>query len=118
MRFVVSLERAWDAARFRRSEERPPSDFRIEAYLGHAGPDQVVVRGRVLDDPPPTEAVEGEGVRAAVRRTLSGFVTDELPGVPLRIRVGGATDRTPARSGCSPRRLTYRVEGSDVPACW
>ena len=40
---------------------RPP-DFRIEAYLGHGGPHGVVVRGRVLDDPPPTEAVEGEGV--------------------------------------------------------
>ena len=94
MRFVVGLERAWDAARLRRGDERPPSDFRIEAYLGHAGPDHVVVRGRVLDDPPPTEAVEGEGVRAAVLRTLSGFVTDELPGVPLRVRVGDASVTT------------------------
>ena len=54
----------------------------------------VVVRGRVLDDPPPTEAVDGEGVGAALRRTLAGFVTDELPGVPLRITVGDATAET------------------------
>jgi phosphatidate phosphatase APP1 len=45
----------------------------------------------VLDDPPPSDAVEGEGMAAAVRRTLRGFVTDELPGVPLRVRVAGAT---------------------------
>jgi phosphatidate phosphatase APP1 len=50
-----------------------------------------VVRGRVLDDPMPSEAVEGEGVRAALRRTVRGFLTDELPGVPLRISVAGAT---------------------------
>jgi phosphatidate phosphatase APP1 len=47
----------------------------------------VVVRGRVLDDPPPSEAVEGEGVGAAIRRTLRHFMTDEIPGVPLRISV-------------------------------
>ena len=39
-----------------------PADFRIEAYVGHGGAEGVVVRGRVLDDPVPTEAVEGEGV--------------------------------------------------------
>jgi phosphatidate phosphatase APP1 len=54
----------------------------------------VVVRGRVLDDPPPSEAVEGEGVVAAVRRTLRHFMTDELPGVPLRITVGGTVVET------------------------
>jgi len=44
----------------------------------------------VLDDPLPSAAVEGEGVGAAVRRTLRNFVTDELPGVPLRVGVAGA----------------------------
>jgi len=90
-RWVVSLERAWDAARLRRTVSRPPASFRIEPYIGHGGADGVVVRGRVLDDPPPSEAVEGEGVGAAVRRTLRGFVTDELPGVPLRVTVAGAS---------------------------
>lgn len=93
-RWVVSLESAWDRRRLRRAGSGPPKHFRIEPYLGHGGPAGVVVRGRVLDNPRATEAVEGEGVRAAVRRTLSHFVTDELPGVPLRVTVGGATGDT------------------------
>jgi phosphatidate phosphatase APP1 len=68
-----------------------PDHFRIEPYIGHGGAQGMVVRGRVLDDPPPSEAVEGEGVVAAVRRTLRNFLTDELPGVPLRVAVAGAT---------------------------
>jgi len=90
-RLVVDLERAWDAARLRRKGSGPPRDFRLDAYLGHGGPEGVVVRGRVLDDPPISEAVEGEGLGAAVRRSLRQFVTDELPGVPLRVTVGDAT---------------------------
>jgi phosphatidate phosphatase APP1 len=90
----VGLEQVWDAARLRRRGSRTPADFRIEAYVGHGGAAGVVVRGRVLDDPPPSEAVEGEGVVAAVRRTLRHFMTDELPGVPLRITVGGTVVET------------------------
>ncbi|HET7328958.1 MAG TPA: phosphatase domain-containing protein [Nocardioidaceae bacterium] len=90
-RWVVSLERAWDAARLRLAGSRPPAHFRIEPYVGHGGAEGVVVRGRVLDDPPSSEAVEGEGVGAAVRRTLRHFATDELPGVPLRVAVAGTT---------------------------
>jgi phosphatidate phosphatase APP1 len=93
-RWVVGLERAWDATRLRRAGTRPPAHFRIEPYLGHGGDEGVVVRGRVLDDPPLSEAVEGEGVGAAVRRTLRVFVTDELPGVPLRVTVAGTTVET------------------------
>ena len=92
--WVVRVERAWDDARLRRRRDRPPTHFRIVPYLGHGGPAGVVVRGRVLDDPPPTAAAEGEGVVAAVRRTLRHFVTDELPDVPLRIEVAGATAET------------------------
>lgn len=84
----VDLERAWDARPLRRPGV--PESFRIECYLGHGGPDGVVVRGRVLDDLPPSEAEEGEGALAAVRRTVSGFVTTELPGVPLSVWVGDA----------------------------
>ena len=93
-RWVVSLERAWDAARARRAGTDTPTDFRIEVYVGHGGADGVALRGRVLDDPVPTEAVEGEGVGAAVRRTLRHFVTDELPGVPLRVTVADASIET------------------------
>jgi phosphatidate phosphatase APP1 len=92
--WAIGIEWWWDHRRLRRRASQPPADFRIEPYGGHGGAGSVVVRGRVLDDPPPTEAVEGEGVGAAVRRTLSHFVTDELPGVPLRVTVAGATVET------------------------
>jgi phosphatidate phosphatase APP1 len=88
---LVEAERRWDAARLRRKAGRTPESFRIDAYLGHGGPEGVIVRGRVLDNPPMTPAMEGEGAGAALRRSLSQFVTDELPGVPLKITVGDAT---------------------------
>jgi hypothetical protein len=88
-RWVVRLEQAWDRTRLRRAGSRPPAHFRIEPYIGHGGAEGVVTRGRVLDDPAPSEAVEGEGVVAALRRTLRGFATDELPDVPLRVAVAG-----------------------------
>jgi phosphatidate phosphatase APP1 len=90
-RLVVGLEQRWDAARLRRAGTRAPADFRFEPYIGHGDAEGMVVRGRVLDDAPPSDAVQGEGVVAAVRRTLRHFMTDELPGVPLRIVVAGET---------------------------
>jgi phosphatidate phosphatase APP1 len=93
-RWVVRLERAWDGARRRRTASQPPDDFRIEPYGGHGGAEGVVVRGRVLDDPPPSEAVDGEGAGSAVLRTLRHFVTDELADVPLRITVASSTVET------------------------
>jgi phosphatidate phosphatase APP1 len=92
-RWVVALERVWDTARLRR-RSGPPAHFRIDAYIGHGSSEGVVVRGRVLDNPPSPAAAEGEGAGAAIRRTLRDFVTDELPGVPLRVTVGGVTART------------------------
>ena len=90
-RWLLGLEGLWDAARRRRAGRRTPAHFRIEPYIGHGGAESVVVRGRVLDDPPLSEAVDGEGLRAAIRRTVRGFLTDELPGVPLRVQVAGTT---------------------------
>ena len=89
LRWIVAAEHAWDRARARRRAERQPEHFRIESYGGHGSSAGIVVRGRVVDDPPLSSAVEGEGVRAAVRRQVRGFLTDELPGVPLRIEVAG-----------------------------
>ncbi|GAA5113050.1 App1 family protein [Alloalcanivorax gelatiniphagus] len=90
-RLVVAAERAWDSARSRDGRPRTPAHFRIEPYLGHGGPQGVVVRGRVLDNPIETVAEEGEGVGAAVRRSVGNFLTNELPGVPLTVTVAGAT---------------------------
>jgi phosphatidate phosphatase APP1 len=88
------LEQAWDAARLRRAGARTPVDLRIEPYIGHGSDEGVVARGRVLDDPSPPEAVQGEGAGAAVRRTVQRFLTDDLPGVPLRVTVAGTTVET------------------------
>ena len=93
-RVVVALERAWDGSRLRRGRSRAPQHFRIEPYIGHGGPAGAVVRGRVLDNPIATEAVDGEGVGAAARRTLRHFLTRELPGVPLTVTVGAASVET------------------------
>ena len=91
---IIALERAWDGTRWRRGRPRTPQHFRIEPYIGHAGPDGAVVRGRVLDNPVATEAEDGEGVGAAARRTLRHFLTRELPGVPLTVTVGAASVET------------------------
>jgi phosphatidate phosphatase APP1 len=93
-RWALGMERAWDDRRRRRHSLFRPKNFRIETYLGYGGPAGVVVGGRVLDNPPPSEAVDGEGVRAAFRRTASHFFTDDLPGVPLRVTVGDTTIET------------------------
>ena len=89
-RWLLWLEGAWDGLRLRRAGARIPVDLRIEPYVGHGGSHGVMVRGRVLDDPTPSEAVEGEGVVDAVLRTVRHFLTDDLPGVPLRVDVGGS----------------------------
>ena len=93
-RVLVGAEHAWDSFRLRRRSRKPLRHFRIETYGGHGGPGGVVVRGRVLDNPPPSEAVDGEGAVAALRRSLGQFATIELPGVPLLVRVGEAVAET------------------------
>lgn len=93
-RWVLALERGWDTARLRRRSPGPPAHFRIDTYIGHGSSEGVVARGRVLDNPPTSAAVEGEGAGAAIRRTLREFVTDELPGVRLQVTIGGVTART------------------------
>ncbi len=93
-RWARRMEHAWDGARLRRAGSRTPVDLRIEPYIGHGSDQGVVVRGRVLDDPVPSEAVQGEGVGAALRRTVRRFLTDDLPGVPLRVTVAGTTVET------------------------
>jgi phosphatidate phosphatase APP1 len=114
--WVLRLERAWDSARLRRAGSGPPAHFRIEPYVGHGGVEGVVVRGRVLDDPPRAEAIEGEGVVAAARRTLRDFLTDELPGVPLRVAVAGALKETVTDAeGYFLTRLRVDQDGLTTP---
>lgn len=73
-----------------RGRPQSPRDFRIVAFLGHGSSDRVLVRGRVVDHVPPTEAETGEDAWSAVRRTVSRFAADALPGVQLTVSVGTA----------------------------
>lgn len=111
------VERRWDAAKRARWGERTPAHFRIESYDGHgsAGAGRVVVRGRVLDDPMPEEAVAGERVRDAFRRTARGFLTTELPAVLLRIEVGGVAVTTITDDDGYFRA---ELEGAELVAPW
>jgi len=86
--WVANLERAVEARLSRRAAS-PPENFRIDSYDGHGGPSRVVVRGRALDNPRPARAADGEGVGAAARRTLQNFLTRELAGVRLTVRLAG-----------------------------
>ncbi|WP_456694816.1 App1 family protein [Aeromicrobium sp. P5_D10] len=86
-RWVTKVERLLESARLKSSTSAPTS-FRIESYGGHGGPEGLIVRGRVLDNLEPSKAAEGEGLGAAVRRSVQNFLTHELPGVPLKIQVG------------------------------
>ena len=112
-RLVVQGEHAWDAVWLVRSGDRPPRHFRIEPYLGFGTAGEVLVRGRVLDNAEPPSDVRGEGTGDAVRRTLARFLTRELPGVPLRIRVGaGSAEVVTDREGYFAARLSPgSVEG-------
>lgn len=93
-RWALGIERRWDARRLRRRSGRPPANFRIDTYLGYGGPGGVVMGGRLLDDPPLSVAVHGEGVGAAVRRNLMRFVTHDLPNVALRVSFEGTSVET------------------------
>ena len=105
-RLVVQAEHAWDRVWLARSARRPPRHFRIETYLGFGTADEVLVRGRVLDNAEPPSDVRGEGTGAAARRTLARFLTRELPDVPLRVRVGaGTADVVTDREGYFTARL-------------
>ncbi|CUR54183.1 conserved hypothetical protein [metagenome] len=91
---AISAERRWDALRIARRAHRTPEHFRIDSYDGHGNSHRAVLRGRVLDNPEDSEAVDGESAWAAVRRTVGRFLTNELPGVPLQVRVGDVTMET------------------------
>ncbi|WP_159085854.1 App1 family protein [Aeromicrobium chenweiae] len=92
-RWVTNVERLLESTPLL-SPRSTPTSFRIESYGGHGGPAGVMVRGRVLDNPAPSRAAEGEGVGAAVRRSVQNFLTRELAGVPLTVEIGGTRVRT------------------------
>ncbi len=93
-RLALGAERRVDSVRLARRMSRAPEHFRIESYGGHGNADEVLVRGRVFDDPEAGDAADGESAWAALRRTVMRFLTVELPGVHLRVRVGSSAVET------------------------
>lgn len=91
---AAGLERRFDRWRLRRREGFPPRYLRIVPYVGHGHDRTAMVRGRVLDNPAPPEATEGERGIDAFRRTLRRFNTVELPDVPLSISLGVGKETT------------------------
>ncbi len=91
---LMHAEDLWDAGRQRLGLVKEPDHFRIVPFLGHGSGTQVVVRARVLDNREPAAAMEGESPWTAVRRMVARFLTNELPGVPIRVRVGDTETET------------------------
>ena len=73
------IEGRLDAVRRSTWGDKVATDFRIVPYVGHGSGGRVVVRGWVLDDAEPAETIDGETPWAAVRRSVAGFLTSELP---------------------------------------
>jgi phosphatidate phosphatase APP1 len=88
---LVGAERHIDARRRRHVAGRPAEELRIVPYIGHGSPARVVVRGRVVDDPEPPEALPGESTWSTARRTMARFATHEVPGAPVRVTLGRAS---------------------------
>ncbi|MEO1060096.1 MAG: phosphatase domain-containing protein [Actinomycetota bacterium] len=86
-RIVHAIEQVWDG--IRRRARRPPRELTIITYLAHGSTEEVVVRGRVLAGRPVAAATEHERLGPRVKRMASRFMTSELPGVCLMIRLGG-----------------------------
>ncbi|WP_148076924.1 phosphatase domain-containing protein [Nocardioides aurantiacus] len=106
------VERRWDSLRGAR---RVPTELRIVTYVAHGAGGHVVVRGRVVDDPEPAETLAGESPWAAVRRTARGFLTTELPGVRLRVEVGGASTEVVTDTD---GYLRAELDGADLVSPW
>lgn len=87
-RAALVAEAGQERIRQWRDDGSAPEHLRIMSYLGHGNPGEVVVRGRLVDEPEPPEAVHGEGTFAAMKRMAARFETDELPGVDLAITCG------------------------------
>lgn len=116
-RALMTAERWWDDVRLRRRAGRPPEHFRIVPFIGHGSGRHVVVRARVLDNREPAAAMEGESAWAAIRRMSARFMTNELPGVAIRVRVGSTEVETVTdREGYVDLRV--EVDPSDLTSPW
>jgi len=113
-RFAVGMERRLDRLRLARKADEPPANLRIVGYMGHGSDLGAIVRGRVMDNPEPPAAIQGEGLGAALRRTIARFNTLELPGVPLYVRIADVETTTETdEDGYFHARLSTSLDGSN-----
>ena len=89
--------------------------MRICAYRGYATPTRVFVSGRVLANKPPSELHDGQSLWRNVVDAYRRFETDELPDVPVTVRIGRVEDTaTTDREGYYHLQLP-RDEQGDAP---
>lgn len=92
---VHAIEKRFDRvlARFARPGTGAPV---IEAYLGYAVPEGLVLRGRILARAVGREARPGQGLFSNIRQMLALFFTDEIAGVRV---VSGDVETTSDEEG-------------------
>lgn len=83
-RTALWLERQADRI-FRRSARRQAGGREVDAYLGYATPDTLVLRGRVLTHVFRAEARADQSRLANLRNMIALFLTDEVADVTLRV---------------------------------
>jgi len=89
-RAAVSIEHAWDRARYRASAAVGRSQPRqIVAYQGYADIDGVWVGGRVLSDRPTGGPLDNDAWWDNLVNTWRRWESDEVPYAPVQIRFGG-----------------------------
>jgi phosphatidate phosphatase APP1 len=80
-------DRVW--SRFR----PPPAQVNVVPFMGHGTTERVIFGGRVLSNPPVDAEVGRERILRRIRRMVGRFLTSEVTGVALDIRLGEATAR-------------------------
>lgn len=70
---------------FRRGAHRRPGGREVDAYLGYATPQSLILRGRVLSHVFRAEARVDQSRLANLRNMIALFLTDEVSGVALRV---------------------------------
>ena len=91
------VERQVDGTKHRLRGRYGRDALLIAPYLTYGTKDELLVRGRVLEDERLTPAGEGDTVWDNLRNTWKRFESDEIRGARVRVRFGGAAGEEVAR---------------------
>ena len=109
-RVAVAVEGPWD--RLRRRLRRDPTEITLAIYLAHGSRSVALIRGRALEGPPVGAAAEHEPLGVRLRRMIRRFMTREIPGLPVVVRLGGVEDRVLTDD---EGYFTAELEGCSLP---